>query len=131
MHGRRVRSAEDVEALRRLRNECREFMTGHTKLITKAQQAKWWSAEPRRAWIYLDKGEPVAFVYIRRQDGMNWITLGVTKKARGQGLGTLLYHVHAPCAAEMLVDNLASIRAAQKAGYQVVKSDDEKVVMYG
>ena len=78
-----------MEALRRLRNECRKFMTGHTKVITKAQQEKWWNAEWRRAFLMVDGGTPVAFAYIARKGGVNWITLGVTEKRRGESTTTI------------------------------------------
>lgn len=135
MHAKRIRSAEDVERLRQLRNETRSFMTGHTKLITKKQQADWWAATPRRAWLFGND----AFAHIKRERGRNWITLGISKKSRGQGLGTLIYWTLRPCWARIREDNLASIRAAEKAGYVIVpqfKSDgtlieDGTVVMKG
>ena len=88
-------------------------MTGITKTITKAQQAEWWAAEPRRAWLFGDVG----FAYIRREHGVNWITLGITESARGTGLGTLIYHTFRGSYAKIRKDNAASIRAAEKAGY--------------
>lgn len=134
MHVRRVRSPEDVEVLRKLRNHTRRHMTRHKKYITKAQQQKWWDAEPRRAYLYGD----VAFAYIKREAGRNYITLGVHKKARGQGIGTLIYRTFRPCFAEINADNEASIRAAEKAGYRPVRTikdgqfvEDKKVVMKG
>lgn len=132
MHVRRVRSEEDVESLRRLRNECREFMTGSTKAITKAQQAKWWAAEARLAYLLVDGDEPLGFVYLRREDGVPWITLGLTKKARGKGLGSLLYWTFSGNAARIRRDNFASLRAAEKAGYRETigeLNDDETVVL--
>jgi len=102
-------------------------MTGHTKTITKAQQAEWWAAEPRRAWLFGD----VAFAYVRREHGVNWITLGVTEKARGTGLGTMIYRTFLGTYARIRRDNAASIRAAEKAGYIPAYDEDgsETVVM--
>lgn len=121
MYAKRVRSAEDVERLRVLRNEARKFMTGSTKTITKKQQAAWWAEAPRRAWLFGDVG----FGYIKREDGVNWITLGVTKSARGQGIGTLIYRTLGPAYAKIRIDNEASVRAATKAGYLPVYGDTE------
>jgi RimJ/RimL family protein N-acetyltransferase len=131
-----VRSAEDVETLRRLRNECRKFMTGSTKVITKAQQAKWWAADARRAYLFVEAGKPVGFAYLRREGGVNWITCGLTKAARGKGYGTLIYYTFKPCAARIRTDNQASIRACEKAGYRRVmgelnEKDVEKLVSKG
>jgi RimJ/RimL family protein N-acetyltransferase len=125
MHARRVRSAQDVERLRQLRNESRKNMTGSTKLISKAAQAKWWAAGERRAWLFGDDG----FAYVRREHGVNWITLGVTKKARGKGLGTLIYATFPGTYARIREDNEASRRAATKAGFVPVRTEDDVVVM--
>ena len=127
MHAKRVRSEQSIERLRQLRNEGRKSMTVDTKAVSKKAQAAWWAEAPRRAWLFGD----VAFGYIRWEDGRNWITLGVTKKARGDGLGTLIYHTLKPCWAKIRSDNTASIRAAQKAGYQKVEEADGIVVMKG
>lgn len=121
-----------MEQLRRLRNEARSFMTGDTKLITKKQQAAWWAAAPRRAWLFVDReGRAAAFAYVKREGGRNWITLGVTKKARGQGIGTMIYHSLKPCWARIRKDNEASLTAARRAGYIACKIEDGTVVMKG
>lgn len=126
MHAKRVRSAEDVESLRRLRNEARHQMTGSTKTITKKQQAAWWAAAPRRAWLFVHDGVAVGFGYIRREDGVNWITLGVTEGARGQGFGAVIYRTLSPCYAKIRTDNEASIRAAVKGGLGPVYGNEEE-----
>ena len=132
MHVRRIRSATDVEQLRLLRNEARKYMTGVTKKIGKAAQKKWWAETARRAYLLVDgQGKALGFVYIKWDDHRNWITLGVTEDARGQGYGTLLYHSFKPCWARIRVDNEASITAAKRAGYIETERDDHTVVMKG
>ena len=129
MHAKRVRSADDIETLRRLRNEARHQMTGSTKTITKKAQAAWWAEAPRRAWLFVERGEAIGFGYIKRDDGVNWITLGVTKAARGKGFGALIYRTLGPAYARIRNDNEASIRAAAKAGYLPVYSNQEEGVV--
>ena len=102
-------------------------MTGDTKTISKKAQAKWWAASPRRAWLFGDD----AFAYIKWEDGRNWITLGITEAARGTGIGTLIYHTLRPAWARIRKDNVASMRAAQKAGYLRAFEDDQFMIMYG
>ena len=132
MHARRVRTLEDVEVLRQLRNEARKQMTGSTKLIRKRAQAKWWAEAERRAWLFVDNnGRAVGFAYVKRESGRNWITLGVTKDFRGQGIGTLIYHSLRPCWARIREDNEASLTAARRAGYVAVETEDGTVVMKG
>ena len=104
-------------------------MTGSTKSISKAAQAAWWAEAPRRAWLFVDGGEPVGFAYVRRERGVNWITLGVTEGARGTGIGTLIYATFPGTYARIRKDNDASVRAAAKAGYVPVRAEDDTVVM--
>jgi RimJ/RimL family protein N-acetyltransferase len=92
-----------------------------TDEITPAEQAAWWDSAPRRAWLFGDDG----FGYIKREGGVNWITLGITEAARGQGLGALIYRTLSPAYAKIKTDNVASIRAATKAGYLRVYGDEE------
>ena len=132
MHVRRIRSAEDVEQLRLLRNECRKYMTGTTKKIGKAAQKAWWAEAPRRAYLLVDgDGKAHGFVYIKWEDHRNWITLGLTDDLRGQGYGTMLYRTFVSAWARIRLDNEASIKAAKRAGYIAVETDGETVVMKG
>lgn len=132
MHVRRIRSAEDVEQLRLLRNETRKYMTGLTKKIGKAAQKAWWEETARRAYLLVDaQGKALGFVYIKWDDHRNWITLGVTEDARGQGYGTMLYHTFKPVWARIRIDNEASITAAKRAGYVETEMNDDTVVMKG
>ena len=114
-----------METLRRLRNEARHQMTGTTKTISKKAQAEWWAAAPRRAWLFVRDGEAVGFGYVRREDGVNWITLGVTKAERGKGIGALIYRTLGPVYAKIRADNEASVRAAAKGGLIPVYGDSE------
>lgn len=146
MHVRRVRSAEDVEQLRVLRNQSKRWMTRFRRNISRKQQAEWWAAEPRRAWLLVtEKGEALAFAYVSRrrrkvrleggklftEPARNYVTVGVRHDQRGQGLGTLMFRHVRPCFAEIRVDNAASLRAAEKAGYRAMYENGHLVVMVG
>lgn len=121
----------DLEALRRLRNECRAFMTGHTDEIGREQQAAWWASlrpEDWRIWLYWAGRRPVAFGLLRRQHGRWWATLGVTEAERGRGIGTSIYAdlirwADGPVWIAVRRDNPASRRAAEKAGFSPVEQD--------
>lgn len=118
-----------METLRRLRNETRKYMTGTTKVISKKAQDAWWAAAPRRAWLFRGSSGDVGFAYVRREHGVNWITLGVTEAARGQGIGTLIYATFPGTYARIRKDNEASIRSAAKAGFLPCYAEDDTVVM--
>lgn len=129
MHVRRVRSMEDAEQVRVLRNQNRKSFTRHTDVITIPEQQKWFNLNRPRLWLY----GKIAFVMIRREKQRNWITLAVDPNHHGEGIGTMLYHTFKPAWAEIRSDNAGSIRAAEKAGYIKVYEDEDKglVVMKG
>lgn len=129
---RRVIDPDDVELLREIRNSCREYMTHDTHHVTREQQADWWAAAPRRAYLY----NGVAFSYVSTRDGKPYITLGMLPEARGQGLGPQIYRHVAELLAPLTVwadvnhSNVPSINAAARAGWKIAYVDGSKVVMH-
>lgn len=124
-----VTTPTDLEHLRIIRNECREFMTHNTNEISQEQQVGWWanvSDHPDwKVWLVYVPGwiEPVGFAMLRRAVTRWYATLGLRAWMRGQGYGTLIYRGLRDLAptdavwAAIRDDNTASIRAAEKAGY--------------
>ena len=124
-----VSTLDDVMALRLLRNECRSSMTGSTGEITEAQQLAWWqnvAGNPNWCvWlVYVPSwDDPVGYALLRRAISYWYISLGLRTWMRGQGLGTTIYRMlEARCEGDVVAvirsDNIASIRAAVKAGYE-------------
>jgi GNAT superfamily N-acetyltransferase len=122
---RPVVTLDDVETMRLLRNQGRQYMTRDRRAISPEDQAAWWGARSRFLYAYLYRPakahEDVAFGMLRKQSGRWWVTLAVAEGWRGHGIGTAVYRHLAtvvwPCYAEILADNIASIRAAEKAGF--------------
>lgn len=119
----------DAEALRQIRNECREFMTGDPRpvsaeaqrgFLVRAYEQGW------RVWLFDDPaGVPVGFGLIRPVGGRWWATLGLLPDWRGRGHGTAIYrHLIARCPGDLYIDvlltNAASARAAERAGFRLV-----------
>lgn len=124
---RPVESEQDVEALRRLRNCCRLFMTRDQRRITVERQRAWWAGRPPDLKAYLISLGPsaVAFGVIREESGRWWISLGIESGYRGRGIGTAIYRFliaqsPEPPWIEVRADNVPSLRAAARAGFQVV-----------
>lgn len=127
---RKVETEPDVEALRQLRNGCRLFMTRDQRPITVEQQRAWWArrAPELRAYLFTVGSKPVGFGIIRQDVGRWWLTLGVDPGNRGRGIGTAIYrflveHSPEPPWIEVRSDNIASLRAAARAGFQVLGQD--------
>lgn len=117
----------DAEALRKIRNACALWMTGYPHQVSAAQQRDWWASAQRRQsaiWLFDDfEGVAAGFGLLRMRT--RWeATLGLLPDWRGQGHGTAIYrHLIAHCPGDLyidvLVNNTASARAAQKAGFVV------------
>jgi RimJ/RimL family protein N-acetyltransferase len=131
-----VSTLDDVMALRILRNECREFMTHRREEISEAEQLVWWQSvggNPKwRIWLVYVPGwdDAVGFVMLRKVLIRWFVTLGLRPWLRGQGIGTELYRaMRSVCEGDVQAvirtDNVASIRAAEKAGYEPMKWDFE------
>lgn len=122
-----VRSPEQVEALRRLRNECREFMTYHREEISPEQQQQWWStADHDHLWCYLytegDNQDYLGFSVVKRREGRMYVTWGLSASARGRRLGyDLGEHTLSACQGDaygnLLESNGAVWHIDQKCGF--------------
>jgi len=131
MRLREVTTLSDIMVLRVIRNECREFMTYGTQEISEAQQLLWWqqvAGNPDwKIWLVYVPGwaEAVGFGMLRVGKNGWIVTLGFRPWMRGRGLGTLLYRILAEQADDEVLavirsTNVASQRAAAKAGYRMV-----------
>lgn len=127
MHVRKVTTLADLERVREIRNDCRQWMTRDRRYIDAEQQRKWWEAVPRDLWLF----DGAAYALITERDRRRWISLGVAREHRGKGLGTAIYAHFPGVWAEIRRDNAASLRAAEKAGYVVEREQGRVVVMHG
>jgi len=128
-----VDSEEEVEALRRIRNLGRMFMTGTQVEISPREQLKWWREQRKVIGkdflpiIYRrrDDAEIVGYGILNRKSEGLYISLAVAPAHRGFGYGTSIYYDMHERAGEavyavVLQTNLASLSAARKAGYTVI-----------
>ena len=100
-------------------------MTRDTAEIDPDDQASWWDAEERELYLF----DSVAYALITERNGETWISLGVLPEHRGKGIGTRIYQLFPHANAEIRVDNVASRRAAQKAGFWIVSEREGVLVM--
>lgn len=134
----RLREATDAdeETVLRIRNISRQHMTRDQEWISSERQRKWWERHRDngyRIWIAENDSTPVGFCMLHQQ-GAHWATLALYPEFRGQGIGTRMYEFMAEqCESdvwiEVLLDNAASRRAAEKAGFKEHAIDQTKVLM--
>ena len=89
-----VEYSEQWEALRVLRNECREFFTNDTALITESGQAAYMARCATRPglrhYLFYYKGIPVGFCRLSHEGVWVIPTYGLHPEFRGKGLGRKL-----------------------------------------
>jgi glycosyltransferase involved in cell wall biosynthesis len=133
-----VRSPEQFEALRILRNECRETMTRHTEEISKVEQAAWAKtvSEPDSGfWPFLfsvreeQPFEYVGFMLLKRVAGKMLVTYGLGEKHRGKGHARAIMQFALDACmgnayAEVLETNKASLHLHRELGWYSIENKD-------
>ena len=133
----------DIEVLRNVRNECKEFMTRNTSFIEAEQQKKWYeNLNKIKNKVYLLNlihhgviGEVIGYGYIKIEDDYVLLSGGLIKEKRGSGYGKKLFKYllenslkfNLPIRLEVLKSNAVAISIYEKIGFK--KSDEnEKII---
>lgn len=140
-----VSDIKEIEILRNLRNECKDFMTRFTDEITSEQQVKWYnSIDKTKHKIYLLYNithgvicDCIGYGYIRVEDNFVLLTGGLTKTQRGKGFGSTLFQYlvenskqfNIPIKLEVLKKNIIAFSVYNKIGFRVVKDDGKVITM--
>jgi GNAT superfamily N-acetyltransferase len=130
----------DFETMRQIRNLCREFMTGNTKVIEPGEQQIWSRSVGPHLQPYLYLYPPAVYVGygLRRWDAEQrwwWLTGALVAEYRGRGLGqTLFEHLLAtsapePTALEVRITNLPARRLYEKLGFTLRQTREDILVM--
>ena len=124
----------DAEVVRVIRNTGRHWMTRDTREITYDQQQAWWKTHTARIWIGRVAETDVAYGLLRASEGRWWASLAVLPRYQGQGYGCETYRYLAAATdqdvyAEILADNVPSIKACLNAGFQIAYAMDKHAVL--
>lgn len=130
---------DDLEAMRVVRNTCREFMTGNTREIDITAQICWFaSLDPAetKPFVFRVGGAPIGYGLVRRLNGDWWLSGGLLPPWRGRGYGKRLFAALAavagkPCWLDVRKDNAAGRRTYEALGFLPVHrvDDDTAVIM--
>lgn len=133
----------EVETMRRLRNDGREQMTEDRSLVSRRQQMVWWERVSRlpavdfQPIIYRFGDEIIGYGMLTRRDGRLCVSLSVAMSRRGEGFGTRIYRDLAAragvlgerCWAIVFRDNVPSLLAALRAGYEQTEERGDTVTL--
>ena len=101
-------------------------MTNNTALIGFTQQLRFYFSKPANVEVYIArvKSRRVGYVLLRNEGSTTLVTEAVVEFCRGAGIGTRMLryaqHLHADLTAEILEDNVASIKLHLAAGFEFV-----------
>ena len=116
----------------RIRNTGRQEMTRDTSHISAEQQRIWWAEnkDSVRCWLYCFGKVVVGFGMVRNSAG----TLCIWPRFRGLHLGTTIYqHLKEETNGDIWIEvrktNLASVKAALRAGYHPIGNNGETWTM--
>jgi len=138
-----VNSENDVETLRKIRNECSGFMTRNTSKITFAQQQVWFKnldMVTNKLFLlhevyYGVASSVVGYGYIRVEDETVLLTGGLVESSRGKGYGQFLFNslllnskkFNLPIKLEVLKSNMVAFSVYNKIGFRVT-GDNGKII---
>lgn len=118
-----VSSLSDAMVVRRIRNECRSYLTNDTSYISIPRQIYWYFTYYRKAAhtdkyrIFIahnNKGQPVGYGALNLLDGKLFITECISEKFRGQGFGNEIIKKLINIARNRKLPLIAEIRASNK-----------------
>ena len=134
-----VRTDEQFEALRQLRNECRETMTRHRNVILPAEQTEFAvrvrDSRPPMIWPFLfslreeQPFEYCGWMLLRREEGKMLVSYGLGEKFRGKGLARPIFQFALDgcmedAYAEVLETNAASLHVHHELSWITEKTKD-------
>lgn len=145
VHITKVKSAEHVELLRILRNECRHFMTRNNNMITQDEQKTWYdNLDHSKYKLFLVDciyhGTiviTVGFGILRIEDDKVLLTGGIAENYRGRGLGKKLFsflldnakYFDKKIALEVLITNEVAFKLYKKLGFVEYDRNDKVIKM--
>lgn len=132
---RPIEDVVDVEALRQIRNACKDGFSHDTTEISAQAQRAWWVAQRGRvkAWLYWRSDLVIGYGLLRQtDDGRWWTSVAVLPFCAGQGYGgaitaDLIRRSDGPVYATARLDNPAARRLHRAADWEETGRDERLV----
>jgi dTDP-4-dehydrorhamnose reductase/RimJ/RimL family protein N-acetyltransferase len=127
----------ELEHLRDIRNNCREFMTNNTDTISKDAQIEWFSnlTPTKKPFLFSEDEFIIGYGFINIVDGVSILSGGLIEKYRNKGLGKILFKTLIDMCdtdkvdLEVLKSNHRAYKTYNKLGFVTYSEDNEKYSM--
>lgn len=128
-----------INKIRKIRNECSQFMTNNPNKISLYSQIKWFINLPENLtpYIFYKEGIPVGYGIIKINDNRALLTGGIKENSRGLGLGKELFSLliyeseklDKTPTLDVLKTNKRAINLYSSLGFKVIKEEQGIYVM--
>lgn len=137
---KKVTTEEEAELLRIIRNQCREYMTRNTDVITQDAQRMWFKTAHDKYDLFLvyaiEYGACITYAgygVIHKNLSDSMVTGGFLPEYRNQGLGQALFKFltdtsikrNLPVRLEVLKTNQRAYKVYERLGYTVYEETDK------
>lgn len=135
-----VDNLEKLEILRKIRNDCKNFMTNHTEYIDEDQQIQWFKSldyETVRPYLFFNNEDYIGYGIIKISDNLGIVTGGLITEYRNRGIGKFLFadltqeviRLGLEPTLDVLKSNLRAIKLYSNLGYNIIDENDKIYMM--
>ncbi len=140
---KRVTTSNEAEMLRVIRNQCKDYMTRNTSVITPEEQLEWFKTAYKKYELYIayavEHGACIVdagygLIHLNEKEYM--LTGGLVPGYRDKGLGTILFkflvdncNKQIPIRLEVLKDNLRALKTYEKLNFKTTGETDKIFIM--
>jgi ribosomal protein S18 acetylase RimI-like enzyme len=132
-------TADDIQMLRLIRNNCRLYMTNNQEMISRQQQIDWYknlNTDEYKVFLFKVPHEgiyhPIGYGIVKLDSGSAVLTGGIIRGYRGFGYGEVLFKElvsqglqYRKCVRlDVLRSNSRALKLYQKLGFVITDGDD-------
>lgn len=130
----------DIEDLRLIRNQCRDFMTRNKNIITQEEQKEWYNNIDKTKlipYLFYENNEAIGYGIIRIESDSCLLTGGLIEQFRDKGLGKILFNslclesnkMNKDIKLEVLKTNSRAFKLYKNLGFAITEESDDLYFM--
>jgi GNAT superfamily N-acetyltransferase len=137
MIAERITTIDQAQAMREIRNLCREGYVRFNEIISMEQQQEWWmkNRDTAHGFLFLSEDKVFGFgVLVLYPDGKYWATDGVRPEFRGMGYGreilSYLARIKPEVWSDCRKDNIPAVRQHHPIVWTRYGEDENTITFY-